>query len=176
MTKPTSELEDFLSRFDIQSVEDVENKIDECEFFLTLASNETQRAKFRWLISAFLNASYSYFEMTALRAYFRFVDSNTSEPLPDAESLSIIRDHVKVTQRASNPNYVTTEGKSLLTKQLYEIRRQNTHHFPLSIMEAGPSLPEDFHLGNMREQGVAILPICREVMALIHEVQANLEA
>ena len=69
MNSNTVDIEDFLSRLDLGAIEDACNKIDECEFFLSLASQEANRMRFRWLISAFLNAAYSYFEMTALRAY-----------------------------------------------------------------------------------------------------------
>jgi hypothetical protein len=176
MISETFSDDEFLSRLDLAAIEDARNKIDECEFFLGMACQEPDRTKFRWLVSAFLSAAYSYFEMTALRAYFGFTSPDTGEPLPDLESISILRDHVVVLQDQKRPEYVKTAGKSSLTKKLYEVRRRNTHHFPLAIMEAGPSLPEDFHFGNMRGEGEGVLPLCRDALVLIHKVQAELAA
>ena len=62
----SSGLDWYLDRLDITAIESAANKVEECRFFLGLASIETDHARFRWLLSAFLNAAYSYFEMAAL--------------------------------------------------------------------------------------------------------------
>jgi len=160
------DFEDWLNRLDIQAIPDFDDKLRECEFFFELLSQETDRSKFRWLLSGFLNAAYSFFESTALTAYFRYTDEN-GEHHEDEEGLAILRRHIKVEQNKKNLNFVKTAGITPLTKQLYEIRRACTHHFPLSIMATGPSLPEDFHIGNMNRDGILIMPLCRDALQLI---------
>lgn len=101
-------LNDWLSRCDIGAVPDLDDKVRECEFFFDALSAETNRNRFRWLVSAFLNAAYSFFESTALTAYFRFTDPESGEPYEDDEGLTVLRRHVKVFQNAKNPNFVKT--------------------------------------------------------------------
>lgn len=166
--------DEWLSRCDIASIPEINDKVKECEFFFNALSAESNRNNFRWLTSAFLNAAYSFFESTALTAHFRYSDPETGEPYEDHEGLAVLRSHVKVSQRASNPSFVDTSGLTSLTKQLYEFRKKNTHHFSLAIMATGPNLPEDFHFGSMRDEGVPVMPLCREVLALIKDIHAEI--
>jgi len=173
-----SEMEDFdlknwLNRWDMHSVPDFDDKVRECEFFFELLTEEADRSRFRWLLSGFLNAAYSFFESSALTAYFRYTDPD-GEPYEDDEGLIVLRRHVKVDQNKNNPNYVKTTGLTPLARQLYEVRKKCTHHFPLSIMVTGPSLPEDFHIGSMQGEGIPAMPLCREVLQLIRGVYAEM--
>lgn len=165
------DIEDWLNRWDMQSVPDFDDKLRECEFFFALLSKEGDRSRFRWLLSGFLNATYSFFESLALTAHFRYTDSD-GEPYEDDAALAILRCHVKVLQDKKNPNFVKTAGLSPLTKQLYEIRKKSTHHSSLSIMATGTSLPDDFHIGNMKGEGIPALPLCRNALGLVREVYA----
>lgn len=174
MTQDSADINDFFSRFDMEAIEDTGSKIAECEYFLALASNEADRHHFRWLISAFLNAAYSYFEMSALHAYFAFTDEDGNS-IPDDDAVEILRGHVRVMRNEKRPDFVKTAGFSPLTEKLYEIRKGNTHHFPLSIMAVGPDLPNDFQFGSMRGSGEPVMPFCRDVMRLIHSVQRELD-
>jgi len=176
MTNIEFDLDDFFSRIDFEAIEDSSNKIAECEYFLGLASVEKDRTKFRWLISAFFGAAYSFFEMSALRAYFGFTAPDTGDPVEDNEALDILRIYVDIVQNKKHPSYVKTAGKHAVTKKLYELRRENTHHFPLSIMASGSSLPEDFQFGRMKGEGTPALAFCREAMLLIRQVQSELDA
>lgn len=169
------ELPEWFSRLDLDAIEDARNKIDECEYFLALASRESDRTRFRWLVSAFFSSAYSFFEMSALRAYLSFTASDTGQMLEDPKALGVLRGYVAVLQDKKNPSYVKTSGQHPITKQLYELRRLNTHHFPLAIMAAGPDLPEDFEFGNMRGEGTPALAFCREVMALVLQVRRELD-
>lgn len=168
------DFEDWLNRWDMQAVPDFDDKVRECEFFFGQLSSEADRNKFRWLLSGFLNAAYSFFESTALAAHFKFTDAN-GNPYEDDEGLSALRRHVNVEQRKNNPEYVKTTGLTDLTKQLYEIRKKCTHHFSLSIMETGSSLPEDFQLGNIRGEGIPVMPFCREILQLIRRVYVEID-
>ena len=174
MAQDFTDINEFFSRFDMAAVEDVGSKVAECEYFLGLASSETERSHFRWLISAFLNAAYSYFEMSALHAYFAFTDQDGNS-LPDDGAIEVLLGHVRVIRNEKRPGFVKTAGRSPLTKKLYEIRKGNTHHFPLSIMASGPDLPSDFQFGSMRDAGEPIMPFCQNVMELIHSVQRELD-
>lgn len=164
---------EFFSRLDLSAIEGVEDKVAECQFFLGLASAEIDRKHFRWLISAFLNAAYSYFEMSALHAYFAFTDEE-GEMQPDMGAVDVLRGHVRVYRDEKRPNFVKTSGISHVTKKLYEIRRTNTHHFPLSIMKEGASAPESFQFGAMRGGGEPVLPFCAQVMQLILDTEREL--
>ena len=126
------------------------------------------------MVSAFLNAAYSFFESTALTTYFRFTDPESGQPYEDHEGLAVLRRHVKVFQNAKNPNFVKTAGLTPITTQLYEFRKKSTHHFPLSIMATNSTLPEGFHFGSMRGQGTPVMPLCREALTLIRAVYAEI--
>lgn len=168
-------LENIFDRLDLGAIADRDDKIRECEFFLGLASVETDRARFRWLISAYLNAVYSYFETTALYASVAFTNPETGKPIEDMEAVETLRKYVSVKQNEKNLTYVKTGGLHPVIAHLYEIRKAATHHFPLSIMAAGPNLPEDFHLGKMKGEGKPLLALCREAIMVIRKVQAELD-
>lgn len=165
----TFDADDWFSRWDMEAVPDLDDKVQECNFFFQSLAVETDRARFRWIFSAFLNAAYSFFETSALAVFFRIADAD-GEAVTDSEGLSLLGLHVEVWQNPKNPEYVKTGGRSDLTKKLYGIRKKSTHHHSLSIMEVGASLPEDFHLGSMRGEGVPVMPFCREVMELVRNV------
>lgn len=172
---PSSKLDWYLDRLDITAIENAANKVEECRFFLGLASIEADRAKFRWLLSAFLNAAYSYFEMAALEAYFRFCDQD-GNPFADEQTLAALEPHVKADKTGkTGKERVKTLAVSPLAQQLFKIRTGNTHHFPLSIMEAGPALPEGFEIGRMRGEGISALAFGREVMELVERVQRQID-
>lgn len=167
-----SEIE-FFSRLDLSAIEDVGDKVAECEFFLDRASTEIDRKHFRWLISAFLNAAYSYFEMSALHAYFAFTDKD-GEMQPDLEAVDVLSGHVRVSQNVKRPDFVNTTGQSPVTTRLYEIRRMNTHHFPLAIMDVGANPPASFQFGSMSGSGEPVLGFCTQVMQLIRGIEHDL--
>lgn len=167
--------ENWLSLLDLSAVADPDDKFAECEYFLSVAATEANREHFRWQISAFFNAAYSYFETSALFAYFSFTDPETGELVEDSQALDILRKYVKVFRNEKKHNFVKTAGLNPITERLYELRKANTHHFPMSIMAAGPSLPEDFHFGNMTGKGTPALAFCRDAMTLIRLVQQELD-
>lgn len=168
--------DNILERLDLDAIADSGDKIRECEFFLGHASAEMDRTRFRWLVSAYLNAVYSYFETTALYASVAFTDPQTGDPVEDTEAIDKLRAYVRVFQNEKKPYYVKTGGLHPVIARLYEIRKAATHHFPLAIMAAGPNLPEDFHLGSMRGEGESLLALCREALAVIKQVQAEIDA
>jgi hypothetical protein len=168
-------LDDILERLDLSAIADRGDKIRECEFFLTLASAEANRERFRWLVSAYLNAVYSFFETSALYASVAFTDMETGNPIEDTEALELLRTCVGVRQNKNNPYFVKTSGLHPVIAQLYEVRKAATHHMPLSIMEAGPNLPEDFHLGNMKGEGQPLLALCRDALNVIKQLKEQLD-
>lgn len=112
-------LDDWLSRWDMASVPNLNDKVKECEFFFATLSSELNRNHFRWLVSAFLNSAYSFFESTALTAYFRFTDPENGKTYEDHEGLAVLRKHVQVFQNPKKPSFVKTAGLTPLTQQLY---------------------------------------------------------
>lgn len=168
--------DDWLNLLDLSAIADPGDKLAECEYFLARAAQEQCREHFRWLISAFFNAAYSYFETSALSAYAAFSDPKTGESIEDEEKLLILRKYVRIYQNKNNPDFVKTAGLHPITEQLYKLRKSNTHHFPLSIMIAGPSLPIDFHFGSMTGKGAPVLEFCNNAMTLILIVQNEFDA
>lgn len=166
---------DWLSLLDFDAIALPSDKLDECRYFFGLLKKETDSQRFRWLISAFFGAAYSYFEILALHAHLSFSDPNSGESIPDEEALEILRRYVRIVQDAKNPAYVKTSGLHPITKQLYELRRKNTHHTPLSIMKTQGEAPEGFQFGHLAGSGTPALPFCKEVMELLEDVHNRLE-
>jgi hypothetical protein len=173
-TTTVPETEDWLDRFDISAMPDLVDKVAECDYFLSLATLEANREKFRWLISAFLNATYSYFETTAWAAYSGFIDSETGEAHPDFEKIDILNKYVKFKQDEKKPYFVKTTAIHPLIKQMYELRKANTHRTAMSIMCTGSSVPENFHLGSITGEGESALIFCKNIMILIRVIDKEL--
>ncbi|ARU31588.1 hypothetical protein CAP31_07750 [Sulfuriferula sp. AH1] len=173
--KLTDDTEDWLNLLDLDAIVDPSDKLSECEFFLELATQENDKDKFRWLISAFFGAAYSFFEINALRAYQSFHHPETGDPIENQEALETLRCYVRVFQDAKRPTYIKTAGQHEITKELYGLRKGNTHHYPLSMMTSGKLLPEDFHFGSLSGKGIPALAFCRQVISLIREVENELQ-
>jgi len=165
-------VEELLELLDLDAIADPFDKIEECQYFLDIASKEADVRYFRWLISAFLSAAYSFFDICVLSAFHAFADPKNGDPVEDAEALEILKRYVTITQKGKK---VTTGGCHELTKQLYELRKRNTHHYPLSIMVTGQELPENFQFGKISSQGVPTLSFCRKTMALMRHVHQELQ-
>ncbi|MBD9471169.1 hypothetical protein [Pseudoxanthomonas sp. PXM01] len=161
---------------DVSSAAAQDYKADECRFFLELARAQTDRSRFRWLVSAFLSAAYSFFDQAAYWACISQVDESTGEDTADEILLSAVREHIDVTQNKKYASYVKTTASRGVLQQLYEIRQQNTHRSSLSIMCAGESLPDDFHLGWELGKGLPLLEFCDEVMTEIEQLRFKREA
>lgn len=171
-----TEMEEFLDLLDLDALADADDKLAECRYFLNVASHESDVQRFRWLVSAFFGAAYSYFEICALKAFHGFHDPRTGKPIEDAESLKILRRYVSVKQSKKDPMRVDTGGYNDITKVLYQLRTGNTHHYPLSIMATGSNLPEEYHFGKLRGHGTPALAFCRTAMSLIEQVNKELGA
>ncbi|MCW2763267.1 MAG: hypothetical protein JWR85_3468 [Marmoricola sp.] len=174
--KPMSETDEFLAKLDLSAIADPGDKVRECEFFIGLASIEASRERFRWLITAFLNAVYSFFETSALYANAAFTHPETGEPIADDEALEKLRAYVMVFTKAKNPYFVKTAGLNAGVQRLYKVRAAAAHHFPLSIMAAGPNLPEDYHFGSLRGEGEPILEFCREALEVVKRLDKDLNS
>lgn len=65
------EFDDWLNLLDMDAIADPNDKIVECEYFLEFASAEPNVQRFRWLISAFFGAAYSFFEISGTECLSR---------------------------------------------------------------------------------------------------------
>lgn len=167
-------IKEWLRGWDVESVPDFDDKLRECEFFFAILSSETDRNKFRWLVSAFLNAVYSFFESSALTAHFRYTDPDTGEPREDDDGMAALQRHLHVKQGKKNPEFVKTAPRTPLTELLYDFRNKSTHRLSLCLMAEGPSLPEDFYFGSIRGQGIQVMPLLREALELIRAVHGEI--
>ncbi|MBS0298930.1 MAG: hypothetical protein JSR32_03180 [Proteobacteria bacterium] len=162
---------------DIGTIADPGDKIRECEFFLGLASTEPDRTRFRWLISAYLNAVYSYFEITALSAFTAFTDPKTGAPAENTEALENLSAYVCISQGKKNPYYVkTSDPKHQVIARIYELRKTTTHRFPSLIRAAGANLPADFYFFSFEGKDEPVLALCHDALTIIKQVQAELDA
>jgi len=62
-----------------------------------------------------------------------------------------------------------------LTKTLYELRKENTHHYPFTIMDANGAPPQSYQFGVMPDNGIPALEFCRSVMSIINEIESKLK-
>jgi hypothetical protein len=165
----------ILDQINLSAIANPGDKLRECEYFYGLAATEVDRNKFRWLVSAFLNAAYSFFESSALSTFVRFTNPETGEAIEDMKAVETLQKYVKIKQSKNNPYYVKTQASHPVTDRLYKYRSACTHHFPLSIMAGGPFLPEDYQFGYLRDKGVPVLALCRDALSLIRKVEGELE-
>lgn len=165
------DLKEVLGSIDMAAVPLPDDKRNECKYFLSLAERVKDRDEFRWLLSAFLGAAYSYIEIKAQSLCNRYYDEHTDAMYPDENGLEVLRRHVRVFQNKKNPNYVKTSGKSQLLKQLYEHRKENTHNYSLPITKMNSSVPESFGIGLHPDKAVPALQLCRDVLELFHDLE-----
>ena len=169
------ERDGWIEIHDLDALAEADDKVRECRYFLSLIERERNWHCFRWLTSAFLGAAYSFFEIQALGAFFSFYHPETGDPIENDEALTVLRRYVAVVQDAKRPSYVKTKGVHPVTEVLYNMRRGNTHHYPLTIRPPSESAPEEFQFGGTKERGRPVLQFCREVLALIEDVNQQLE-
>lgn len=175
MTKhPEPPTIDEIMSADVSALASPDDKIAECAFFLELASRELNRSRFRWLMSAFLNAMYSYFEIKALAAHTAYPDVITNEYVEDADAFTVLRKYVEITQNKKRPSFVKTSALDGSLETLYELRKKNTHHYPLAITTSGTVLPEGYLFGYLKSKGKPALQFCRNVMSLIEQIEKEL--
>jgi len=175
-TRQISTVDDRISLLDLDAMANPSDKVSECEYFLRLASSEPDRQHFRWLVSAFLSAAHSYFDISAVRAYIGFTNPETGASMENSEAVEVLRPYVKVTPGSKkDPGHVNTKATHEITEQLYKLRHGNTHRFPLSILTTAENFPEDFQFGNITGEGIPVLRFCRETMCLIRKVERELQ-
>ncbi len=173
--KTATDTDRWLNFLDLDAIADPADKLGECKFFFDLVTKESDKNKFRWLISAFFGSAYSYFEISAIRAYQSFHDPHTGDPIQNDEALRALSRYVRVSKNKKRPTYIKTSGEHAITRQLYELRKGNTHHYPLSIVETGRSGSEVFYFGSLHGEGIHALDFCRQVISLIYEVESELQ-
>ncbi|ABA57087.1 hypothetical protein Noc_0567 [Nitrosococcus oceani ATCC 19707] len=168
-------LEQILRDLDLSAIAPGSDKLDECRFFLSALKSQTERQFFRWYLSAYLGATYSYLEIKALELYFSSCDPENGESVKDEAGLSVLREYVRVFQEKKRPDFIKTSGKAETAKKLYEIRKQNTHLRALPIME-GPvhDQQQQFLIGEYREKGIPAVEFCEEVQSMLDQIDAVL--
>ena len=166
-------LREVLEDIDLPAIALPDDKLDECKYFFSLLEQESDRNKFRWLLSAFLGACYSCIEIKARQLYHAFNDPETGETYKDEESLDILHKFVKTQQGKKNPYYVNTSGINDIVKRLYEIRHGNTHSYALSILLDGDASPNNFFIGHKISEKVPAIEFCQDVMGLLEKIYSQ---
>lgn len=171
-----SYLTDLLSQVDLASIPLPDDKIEECRFFFNALSIEPDRKHFRWLVSAFLNAAYSFFESEALTAYFRFFSPDDGVAHKDQHAISTLENHIgtKFQPTKNRPEYVKTWGDTDITRKLYLIRKTSTHYGSLTITSDGKNVPSDFRIKLSCGESVLAVSFCSEVLQLITDIYSEI--
>jgi len=169
------DLSEYLDDIDLDSIALPDDKFNECHFFFELLSRESRKSRFRWLLSAFLGACYSYLEIKAASLYFALNDPETGDPVEDYESLEMLRKYVRVFQDKKNYSFIKTSALHRLIKQLYRIRNANTHNYALSIIGEEFGSPADFKIGYKKSAAVPALQFCREILALFSQINEEID-
>jgi hypothetical protein len=160
-----------LADMDMGAIVLLNDKLSECAYFYELLTQENDRSKFRWLLGAFLNACYGYFEDKASYFHYALCHPETGEPIMDSAGLDVLKKHVKVWLQNTR---VKTTGVSKLMAELYKYRNISTHDGGIGIMIKGENLPADFHIGTRRSKGVPALKFCAEVLACFKAIEEEL--
>ena len=170
---PNQKAKDLLDELDFEAIPDLDDKVRECEFFFKALSEEKDRDKFRWFLSAYMNSAYSYFETMAVRAHEFFLDRDTGNPVICAEILEELGQHVGI--NGEDYKKLKTSGHVKTTQILYNYRKHNTHHFSLPIRVSGTNLPEDFFIGSRQNKGVRAMPFCRDLLQIIQNSYQSID-
>ncbi|SFU62923.1 hypothetical protein [Nitrosospira multiformis] len=168
---PISEMETLCNELDIVGIPSAWDTFQKCEYFLNLASSEVNTPQFSWLISAFLEAAYSYFDVLAIGAMNSFTDGYTGGTWQDEELYFKILGSV-VYIGSEGPFRVKTSiapYSPLIVRHLFKFHEDYTYHYPLAILKAGPNLPEEFRFGGSIRNGVPALEFCRKVLVFFKE-------
>jgi len=167
-------IKEHLENLDLDAIAYPEDKFCECQYFYSLLQSESDRDKFRWLLSAFLGACYSFLEIKAKSLYFAFSDPETGEYHEDQNSLDILKKYIKSKKHKNNPSRVSTYASHELIKTLYDIRHDNTHNYAISIMRQSGEDPEKYLIGHTHGDGVLALTFCREILFMFKEINQEL--
>lgn len=162
-----------LEKVDLAAIPLSNDKLRECEFFLSLAKGETDRDRFRWYISAFLNAAYSALEIKAKSLFFAHFDPEMDESYPNDESLAILRRYIRAFQNKNKPNYVKTSAINDVLRKLYSHRNENTHDYALSITTCGSDLPRDYCIGYIPGEGPCALELCEQILEVFNAIETE---
>ena len=168
------DLRKILNDLDLSAIVLPDDKLKECDYFFGLLKSETDQDKFRWLLDAFLNSCYGYLEYKAAYLHYAFNDPDTGEPVEDWECLETLRKYVRVFQLKNKAGFVKTSGLSQLMKNLYKHRATSTHDGGIGIMQVGDDLPNDFHIGIYRGEGIPAMEFCSDVLMFFSELESEL--
>lgn len=167
---------DWLNLLDLSAIADPNDKLRECEFFFDLASHEVDRDRFRWLTTSFLNSAYSFLECSALRAYVSIMDPKSGALIKDSSAIETLEKYIKLSPQSKDPYFIKTQAKHPLVSRLYELRKRSVHHFPLSVMITGTSLPENFHIGETIGEGEPAILLLQSILCLLNQINGELQS
>lgn len=164
-----------LEKIDLAAIPLPDDKIRECKFFLSLAREEFDRDRFRWFISAFLNAAYSALEIKAKSLFFAYFDSDADEFHSDDEALAVLRQYVRAFQDRKRPSFVKTAAINEVLRKLYSHRNANSHDYALSITKRGENLPSDYCIGHIPGEGPPAIEFCEQVLEVFRTIEQEFE-
>ncbi len=174
MEKPKTDSDEWLN-IRVDDIPDPLDKCLECRYFFQLLEGESNQNNFRWLMSAFVSAAYSFFETVNFSAYKRYPDEISSVNTGCEEVLNVINKYVISKNNGKGDRRFTTSAISPLLKQLYALRNSNIHRSAFLIKTNGSDLPNDFMFGFIMDSDVPALAFCKKVVALIDDISRNLQ-
>lgn len=158
----------------LDDIPDPLDKLLECKYFFRLLEVEVERDNFRWLMSAFLSAAYSFFETANFYAQKRYSDEVSSVDVGCEEMLGILKNYVFLREKGKGDKRFSTSGMMPLIKQLYDLRHLNTHRSAFSIKTNGVNLPGDFVIGFVASDDVSAIEFCKKIITIMENVSDRL--
>lgn len=154
---------------DLDAIPDFDDKFEECKYFYSLAKDECDIKKFRWLVSACLNSANSFFDIKAGQLYHAFEDAETGEAIKDEEKLELFKAHMKTKQSPKNPSRIKAFPIGQLLERMREIRNANAHEHALffTTRESGNQSAYEITMG---QYSVSALQFCEHLIQRMEEV------
>lgn len=172
--KEKIDIDRILDFTDLSAFPDLNDKARECNYFLSLAAASINKDHFRWAISAFLTASYSYFEVLALKAFKDCELLAEGRYLINDCVLDVLNQFVTFKESTKKPMHLHKKIHCETMKRLKELRNQNAHHLPLRIRcDEAQFNPSMCNFGYMKDESDNVLVFCGKVMKIIDDIEAQ---
>jgi len=165
----------LLDDIDFSATLYLDNKLQECHFFLSLLKSEPDRLKFSWLLGAFLNSCYGYLEDKAAYYHEAFFDPDTHEQIIDLNSVKTLKKYINISKKKiRGVEHIKTSGKSELTNTLYKLRNSSTHDGGIEVIKLGNNTPNNFYIGSRHSEKINAIPFCQDIIDFFEKLEKEL--
>lgn len=128
----------------LDEIPSLDDKLQECQFFLNLAASENDIEKFRWFTSAFLSASRSYIDVQ-VRLFYLTNNGEMESHQQSKDTFNEIKNFIDV--KIDKNGWLHIKANHPVIDNLINTRNINTHRNSLlirNVMNEGGSLQDPF--------------------------------